>query len=153
MWLHDRAGMGRKRGRVKRSRDFGRAETRQTLANADLAVIALGVHRLTRLAVDDDWPPVKAARDWLTKRLGKESLTVRALECPWCVSPWIAAGIVLLALRWPKVRKSLLIPALSSAAGLLSTLDSAMGRAWPDLEPVLSPALSEWRMPTPSNDN
>jgi hypothetical protein len=63
----------------------------------------LGVARLTRLVVDDDWPPVVwARRVW--DRIWNQSPWVTLIECPWCVSPYIAAAnigwAVLSDLHW-----------------------------------------------------
>lgn len=55
----------------------------------------LGVARATRLVVADTWPPMVWLRlRWATwtaqteRREGWEPL----LSCPWCASPWLAAG-------------------------------------------------------------
>lgn len=63
-----------------------------------LAVIVgvLSAGRLTRLVVNDHWPPVERLRniwDANSERLGGWWLL---LHCPWCFSPWI----VLLVGTW-----------------------------------------------------
>lgn len=50
----------------------------------------LGVARLTRLVVDDDWPPMVWFRRKWDARLNKSSW-VTLIECPFCVSPYFAA--------------------------------------------------------------
>jgi hypothetical protein len=59
------------------------------LAAAIVAVLATA--RFTRLIVDDSYPPVQ----WLTEKFVRkvpEKWGV-LVECPWCVSPYIAAII------------------------------------------------------------
>lgn len=57
---------------------------------AAFAVGVLAVARLTRLVVDDDWPPmVWARRVW--DRLTANSAWAVLVECPFCVAPYIAA--------------------------------------------------------------
>lgn len=59
-----------------------------------LVVDTLAVARLTRLATADTWPPAEAAR-----RAIHDHVEARApgwghgIDCPWCVSPWIAAAL------------------------------------------------------------
>jgi hypothetical protein len=68
-----------------------------------LTVIALSlaVYRITRFVIDDTL--IEEPRDWLRKKLVEgKSTTVRTkildlMECPYCVSVWVAAGAVLLA--------------------------------------------------------
>lgn len=50
----------------------------------------LAVTRITRLIVDDDYPPV----DWATSQFVKhvpEKWGV-LVECPWCVAPYVTVG-------------------------------------------------------------
>jgi hypothetical protein len=50
----------------------------------------LGTARITRLLVDDDWPPV----EWLRQRW--EGLA----ECPFCAAPWVALAETATAWAW-----------------------------------------------------
>lgn len=58
----------------------------------------LGTARITRLLVDDDWPPV----EWLRQRYvrhaprGWEGLA----ECPFCAAPWVALAETATAWAW-----------------------------------------------------
>jgi hypothetical protein len=56
-----------------------------------LAVVVgvVGTARLTRLVVDDTWPPVAALRDWWDRRTNTSGWN-DLLHCPWCVSMWFA---------------------------------------------------------------
>jgi hypothetical protein len=70
---------------------------------AAFTVGVIAVARLTRLVVDDDWPPmVWFRRKW--DRLTENSTWSVLVECYWCVSPYIAAvdiGWAILAnLHW-----------------------------------------------------
>jgi hypothetical protein len=57
---------------------------------AAVVVGVLGVARLTRLVVDDDWPVVVwFRRQW--DRFWKQSAWVTLIECPFCVAPYFAA--------------------------------------------------------------
>ena len=47
----------------------------------------LGVTRITRLIVDDDYPPVQWATMKLAERLPEK--WVKLVECPWCVAPYV----------------------------------------------------------------
>jgi hypothetical protein len=62
----------------------------------------VGVARLTRLIVDDDWPPVAWVRSqYLMRAKGEWGVLV---TCPFCVSPYFAAGslawAILTDLHW-----------------------------------------------------
>lgn len=55
---------------------------------AAFVVGALAVARITRLIVDDEFPPVLHVTDWY--RLHVSQPWEKLVECPWCVSPYIA---------------------------------------------------------------
>jgi hypothetical protein len=58
-----------------------------------LVVCALAAARLTRLVVDDvifDQP-----RAWLVTRL--DGKLEKLITCPWCISAWLSAGVLVLA--------------------------------------------------------
>lgn len=60
---------------------------------AAVVVGTLGVARLTRLVVDDDWPVILWFRR-MWDRMWKQSPWVALIECPFCVSPYIAAASI-----------------------------------------------------------
>jgi hypothetical protein len=66
----------------------------------EVVVDALAVHRVTRLVQDDDIP-IGALREQLLDRYGDRKWT-ELLTCPWCLSMWVAAGVVLARHRWPR---------------------------------------------------
>lgn len=85
------------------------------------------VARLTRLITDDDFPPIAWARERLTaagERDGAHGVA-RALadliQCPWCVSVYVAAGVVL-ALEWGMSLVLLVIPTASLVGSWLTLL-------------------------------
>lgn len=58
-----------------------------------LIVDALAVYRLTRLVTRDSLPLVARPRDAAVRRWGDRALGY-FVECPWCVSVWVAAAAV-----------------------------------------------------------
>lgn len=100
-----------------------------------LILDALAVFRLTHLIINDSiTAPV---RDRLIGRAYGRSRDIQGhlppiaarprmaefLTCPWCVSPWIAAGVVLLQALAPAVCLIVCaVLAFSAVAGLLSGL-------------------------------
>lgn len=73
-------------------------------------LLALATHRATRLLVEDELPLVKVPRDKVTdyfgqydqagrlvagRRLGRLGWSIAYLVgCPWCMSVWVATGLV-----------------------------------------------------------
>lgn len=98
------------------------------LSTSDLLVTGLAAFRLTRLVIEEDLPPVKAARERLIAAVGPDSVTAEALGCPWCTGWWVSLLVVAASWRSPLIRRVLLVPAVSGLVGLLSTADSALGR-------------------------
>jgi hypothetical protein len=83
-----------------------------------LAVGALAVHRLTRLLVVDE--VTRPLRERVEPHLGDRATYLAS--CPWCVSPYIAAGWVALTVRAPRVaRLAGAVLAWSAVSGLLSS--------------------------------
>lgn len=58
------------------------------------AVLALATARLTRLVVDDVFPPVAAARERFARR---GPLSAYLVGCYWCVSVYVSAVVVAVA--------------------------------------------------------
>jgi alkylhydroperoxidase family enzyme len=91
----------------------------------DLAVGAFAVHRLTRLATEDDLTrPLRAlaaGEGELTQEPARPRVAA-FLSCPWCVSVWAAAGWLALTAAAPRLARPLgAVLAWSSATGLLSS--------------------------------
>lgn len=63
-----------------------------------LVVDALASYRLTRLVVEDDFPPVKAAREEFLGAYDEDDWPAKLVTCPWCAGFWIAVMVVFL--RW-----------------------------------------------------
>lgn len=89
----------------------------------------LAAFRLTRVVTTDDFPPVELARARIIEWAGKDSAIASLIRCPWCSGAWCSFAVVAVALRYPAVRKALLVPAVSGAVGLLATADAALGRS------------------------
>jgi Protein of unknown function (DUF1360) len=92
-----------------------------------LAVGALAVHRLTRLAVEDELtrPGREAVAKWAEGTAERVAWPRLAyfVTCPWCVSVWLAAGWAVLTVTCPPVAQPLgAVLAWSSATGLISSV-------------------------------
>lgn len=87
----------------------------------DAATDALAVSRLVRLAQQDEIP-VGNLRERLIDRYGDQTWT-GLLVCPYCLSVWVGAGVVLARYlfprAWPWIARVL---ALSEATGHLHHL-------------------------------
>lgn len=87
-------------------------------------VDSLAVMRLTRLVTKDTLlgTPRGKLIDWLEHR--QHWKLAELIECPWCASPYVAAGVLLLRWRapraWHPVAKAL---AASHLAGLAANID------------------------------
>lgn len=82
-----------------------------------LALDALAVFRLTHLIVDDTIThPLRA-------RLAERRLLGELVTCPWCVSPYLAAIVVVLQTLAPRpCLYAAAVLAFSAVAGILSEL-------------------------------
>lgn len=67
---------------------------------AEVVIDAVAVHRLTHLLQQDEMP-VGALRERLLERYGDRTWST-LLVCPWCLSPYLAAGVVFARWRWPR---------------------------------------------------
>lgn len=88
---------------------------------AALAVGALAVHRLTRLALEDEiTAPI---RERITEA-APEGRLAYFVTCPWCVSMWIGAGWAVLTATAPGAAAAAgAALAWSSVTGLLSSME------------------------------
>lgn len=93
------------------------------------ALLIIAIWRTTRLLVRDEFPPIRAIREWFiitfatvdtagelgnTARWGVPGRSLAYLwTCTWCMSVWVGAGLVALA-DW---RLSVPLPWLVVAAG------------------------------------
>ena len=65
-----------------------------------VAIVALAVHRLTRMGLLDT-VPFGALRDKLVNRRPDGRLA-ELLTCPWCLGWWVSLGVVLAASVLPR---------------------------------------------------
>jgi hypothetical protein len=99
-------------------------------------MMTLAAYRLTRLVVEDTFPPVQWVRDRITgddpqvARWGGVPNWVGALiSCSWCASVWIAAGVVLLTWVWVALPVPLLMWAtVAAGAAWLAHLEEYFTR-------------------------
>lgn len=100
-----------------------------------LVLDALACYRLTRLVVADSFPPVARLRVRIVTKHTKTTPNpdgghveepgplAELVQCSWCASVWLAAGVVtahwFAPTVWPPVS---LVLALSAAAGVVSQL-------------------------------
>lgn len=73
---------------------LGQSELVTLLFYIGVGLLASG--RLTRLVVNDDWPPVVKFRVWWDGRT-QGSLWQKLWHCPWCAGPYMAALVMALA--------------------------------------------------------
>jgi hypothetical protein len=89
----------------------------------ELAIDALAVYRLTRLATIDTFPAARSLRDRLS-RWSTESghpAVEELVHCPWCIGFWIASGVVAVRAGTPRAWSPLARAlALSAAAGVIA---------------------------------
>lgn len=79
-------------------------------------IIALATHRLTTLAIEDK--VTEFIRDYLDEHIDDYPMLQYLSTCPWCVSMYAGAVVVLLEKVDPRINDVL---AASSATGLLKT--------------------------------
>jgi hypothetical protein len=58
-----------------------------------LVLVALTTHRLTRLITRDVFPPVRATREWIERKLGDDHWLTYLTQCDWCASVYVAASV------------------------------------------------------------
>jgi hypothetical protein len=89
-----------------------------------IILICLATFRITRFIAEDAFPPIAAVRDWVERRTGADSSWTYLIGCPWCVSPYVAAGVVLVVAstrRGGVPMPGLVITAASAVTGLTAT--------------------------------
>lgn len=112
------------------------------------AIIPLGMTRILQVALHDR--VVRGPRRWLLKRLNPQGLPMDhedrpywsyMLECPWCLSMWLAIGCVA-GLLWDATRAATLAVLLVFAISLLAVvIDRLVDRFTPDQPPPAPPAF------------
>lgn len=102
-----------------------------------LVLILLATHRVTRLLTKDSLPIVDRPRAWIVatfgradaagnlvggRRWGRLGWSIAYLwTCPWCMSVWVAAGLVFGAGAWTSIPLPWLwVAAASTVTGFLS---------------------------------
>lgn len=105
-------------------------------------LIFLATHRVTRLVIEDTFPPLGVPRNrllqWLEPdeewryahryarpHLGALGRSLRyLLSCPWCMSVWVGAGIIYATMQFTSVPLPWLVLAgASTVTGLLATYE------------------------------
>lgn len=86
----------------------------------DAVIEALAVYRATRLLQQDDLPPLPQLREQLMERYGASPWSA-LLDCPWCLSVWVAGASRLLRAVAPRLwRIGAGVLASSAVAGMIS---------------------------------
>lgn len=91
-----------------------------------VVLVWLTIYRVTRLVVDDAWPPSVALRGRVFDRFGQDSTIGYLFSCSWCMSLWLGAVIVVgadLTVRHGITAPVLVWASASAVAGYLSTLE------------------------------
>ena len=86
-------------------------------------LIWVTTYRVTRLVVRDQIPVIARPRDWIVRTLDRTWARSIAylLECEWCMSMWVGAGVVAASTRYTSVRWPWLVWLGASAfTGLLA---------------------------------
>lgn len=110
-----------------------------------VVLLCLVIFRVTRLVIEDTFPPLGVPRkwlinywdpdlDWLGEHLdarphgGRLGATLRYLfSCPWCMSVWVGAVVIWLTTRWYEVPAPILVwLAASAVTGLLAGIEDKL---------------------------
>ena len=82
--------------------------------------VTLAAFRLTRLITWDDFPPIKAVRDFIIRKSGEGSALAELVSCPFCTSVWVAFGTCAAWYWGPRELRAVLIAlAVSGAVSLV----------------------------------
>lgn len=92
-------------------------------------LVCVATYRLTRLLALDEFPPTAWMRDRVERRFGADSSPAYLVHCPWCVSVYVGAAVVLATDA--AVDGGLAVPALvwgaaSAVSGLLAAVETAL---------------------------
>ena len=86
-------------------------------------LLALGASaRLTRLVTDD--AILGRFRTWFIRRWGPDHWTSYLLHCPWCVSPYLGAGVFTTAWFYGDTPWFIIVASVLSASWLIGTAAS-----------------------------
>lgn len=86
----------------------------------NVIMFCLAVFRATRLAQVDTVPPLPELRAALMARYGHARWSA-LLDCPWCLSVWVAAALWVLRLACPRLADAVIgILAASAVTGIIS---------------------------------
>lgn len=86
----------------------------------ELAIVALGVARLTVLVTSDRI--LKESRDRWQRRFGAHSYAGYLSWCPWCIGWWIALASTSAWMFWPAVVAKFMLPwAVAFVASVLAS--------------------------------
>lgn len=96
-----------------------------------LLLVTAASYRLTRLVVDDTFPPVAWVRDRVTgdapevdRWRGVPDWVGKLVSCSWCASVWVSAGVTAATATWVGLPLPLLAWAVAaSGAAWLSHLE------------------------------
>jgi hypothetical protein len=87
----------------------------------------LACYRAVRLLQRDEVWPLPEVRARLMDRYGTSRWSV-LLDCPWCLSVWVAAGLGVLRLTCPRLHAALVaVLAASAAVGIITEAVDTMG--------------------------
>jgi len=89
-------------------------------------LVWLTIYRATRLITDDDFPASIAVRGRVTDRWGENSWQNYLVTCPWCLSIWLGAVVVVAAdfmLDDGLAAPALVWASASAVTGYLSVLE------------------------------
>lgn len=94
------------------------------LRNVLELLVALASYRLTRLLVQDQFPPIAVQRERIAERAGDESAIAYLVRCPWCAGVYVSGAVTLATTLIVGLAAPILVwGAAAAAVGLLSTVD------------------------------
>lgn len=90
-----------------------------------VALICLAVYRVTRFVTADAFPAMVTARESVARRWGDDSWQTELAGCPWCVSIYVGAVVVVATIL---VGVSVPVPGLvwltaSAVTGLIAAFE------------------------------
>lgn len=89
------------------------------------AFLSLAAYRLTRVLIEDEWPPADWFRQYVARRTGRDSAWTTLITCGWCAATYTSAALYVLSDQMLPIP----LPVLSYAAtltvvGYLATYDN-----------------------------
>lgn len=87
-------------------------------------LLTLAAYRLTRVIVEDQWPPTDWLRNKVDERFGKTSSWSTLVHCPWCAGVYVTFAVFAIDhYLWSPPFWLLAFVAATALVGYLGTYD------------------------------